>query len=232
MSDRHDLRRQTREIQDALSRYEREQLIDILVHVFRTYVLEGAALSSSAAVASVADELQGLSFTQVIERLQLRLDLPELQLFEVQGGRVHVRTDGRSIPIELPAARGDGPSHLQVSVAPAASSAANPTAPPPRAPGVEVREVVMPPSPAASATQSASSRPEPRPGSVRATSAASSANARPAAPASPTAAPAASPSPAAASPPAASPPAPAKAERPPEPTGTSGGGRFGLLEID
>ena len=50
MSDRHDPRRQTREIQEALSRYDREQLIDILVHVFRTYVLEGAALSSVAAV--------------------------------------------------------------------------------------------------------------------------------------------------------------------------------------
>lgn len=221
MSDRHDPRRQTREIQEALSRYDREQLIDILVHVFRTYVLEGAALSSVAAVPAVSDELQGLSFAQVIERLQLRLELPELALFEVQAGRVQLRADGRLVPIELPTARGDGPAHLQVSVAPAAS----PPAPTPRAPGVEVREVVMPPAPAAAAVQSASSRPEPRPGAVRATSAPS------AKPAAAPVAPAAATAPAASAT-AAAPPSPAKPERPPEPTGTSGGGRFGLLEID
>lgn len=231
MSDRHDLRRQTREIQEALSRYDRDQLIDILVHVFRTYVLEGASLSSAAVSPSVADDLQGLSFAQVIERLQLRLELPELQLFELQGGRVAVRVDGRSVPIELPTARSDGASHLQVSVAPAAG----PAAPTPRSPGVEVREVVLPPAAAAAATQTATSRPDPRPGAVRATGAASApspaaaASQRPASPAvaSSTTGAAAGPSQS-----AASAPAPAKPERPPEPTGTSGGGRFGLLEID
>ena len=40
MSDRHDLRRQTREIREALSRFEPEQLIDILTHIFRQYVME------------------------------------------------------------------------------------------------------------------------------------------------------------------------------------------------
>jgi hypothetical protein len=224
MSDRHDLRRQTREIQEALSRYDREQLIDILVHVFRIYVLEGASLSSASAMPSTADELQGLSFAQVIERLQLRLELPELQLFELVGGRVHVRLDGRSLPVELPSPRGDGASHLQVAVA-APSSPASPS--PPRAPSVEVREVVLPPAAAPAAT----SRPEPRPGSVRATSA-------PSAPSPPSPAAAQSPRPqqsaTSATPAQASaPPAPpAKPDRPPEPTGTSGGGRFGLLEID
>ncbi len=231
MSDRHDLRRQTKEIQDALSRFDREQLVDILVHVFRTYVLEGASLSSASVSAPpIADELQGLSFPQVIERLQLRLELPELQLFELQGGRVHVRVDGRLQPIELPTARGDAPSHLQVQVAPPSS----PAAAPPRVPGVEVREVVMPPAAAASATQSASSRPDPRPGAVRATSA--SASASPAATPRPAAAAASAPSgPAPASPSTAAPaapPAPPKPDRAPEPTGTGGAGRFGLLEID
>lgn len=231
MSDRHDLRRQTREIQEALSRYDRDQLIDILVHVFRTYVLEGASLSSAAVSPSAADDLQGLSFAQVIERLQLRLELPELQLFELQGGRVSVRVDGRSVPLELPAPRGDGSSHLQVSVAPAAAS----PAPSPRSPGIEVREVVLPPSAAAAATQSAASRPEPRPGAVRATSAASAPNPSSAASQRPASPAAASPTTGAATAPSQSAPAapaPAKPERPPEPTGTSGGGRFGLLEID
>lgn len=228
MSDRHDLRRQTKEIQDALSRYEREQLVDILVHVFRTYVLEGASLAAAPVAPSTGDDFAGLSFAQVIERLQLRLELPELQLFEVQGGRVQVRVDGRLQPLELAAARNDGASHLQVAVTPAGASPA--AAPTPRAPGVEVREVVIPPSavPPQASAQASSSRPDPRPGAVRATSAASSA--RPAAP------PAATPAPAtggtSASPPPAAPAVPAKPERAPEPTGTSGGGRFGLLEID
>lgn len=228
MSDRHDLRRQTKEIQDALSRYEREQLIDILVHVFRTYVLEGASLAAAPVASSTGDDFAGLSFAQVIERLQLRLELPELQLFEVQGGRVQVRVDGRLQPLELPAARNDGASHLQVAVTPAGAPPA--AAPTPRAPGVEVREVVIPPSavPPQAPAQASSSRPDPRPGAVRATSAASSAR--------PAASPAATPAPAtggtAASPPPAAPAAPAKPERAPEPTGTSGGGRFGLLEID
>lgn len=226
MSDRHDLRRQTKEIQEALSRYDREQLVDILVHVFRTYVLEGASLSSVAVGPSVGDDLSGLPFAQVIERLQLRLELPELQLFEVQAGRVQVRLDGRLQPLELPIPRGDGASHLQVAVTPAAPSAAVASAPPPRSPGVEVREVVIPPSsvPAAPPAQASSSRPDPRPGAVRATSAPATARSA--------AAPVPSPTGSAAPSNSAIPAAPAKAERPAEPTGTSAGGRFGLLEID
>lgn len=229
MSDRHDLRRQTKEIQDALSRYEREQLIDILVHVFRTYVVEGAPLSTGSVGPSSGDDLSGLSFAQVIERLQLRLDLPELQLFEVQGGRVQVRLDGRLQPLEVQAPRSDGSSHLQVAVTPA-SPPPTAAAPPPRSPGVEVREVVIPPSsvPAQVPAHASSSRPEPRPGAVRATSAPSTAR-----PAASGQAPAAPPVAAGAAPaPAAAPAAPAKADRPAEPTGTSPGGRFGLLEID
>ncbi len=88
MSDRHDLRRQTREIREALSRYDQEQLIDILTHVFRQYIVDGAA-PAPASAALAGDELAGLSFPQLIERLQLRLDLPELSLFEVQGQRLN-----------------------------------------------------------------------------------------------------------------------------------------------
>lgn len=220
-NDRHDLRRQTREIRDSLSRYDREQLVDILTHVFRTYVLEGAAMAS-AAVPTSTDELAGLSFAQVIERLQLRLELPELQLFEVSAGRVSVRIDGRPTPLELPTARGDAHSHVQVAVSlPPVGTPVAAAAPPPRGPSVDVREVVLPtPAPTQTpAGHASSSRPEPRPGAVRATGAPS---ARPAASPSPAAAPAAPATPAA---------APSKPEpRQPEPPAP--GGRFGLLEVD
>ena len=79
MSDRIDPRRQTKEIREALARFEPEQVLDILTHVFRQYVVEG----SSAPPIQMQDELAGLNFVQIIERLQLRLDVPELRLFEV-----------------------------------------------------------------------------------------------------------------------------------------------------
>lgn len=220
MSDRHDLRRQTREIHEALSRFERDQLVDILTHVFRIYVMEGAALAPPPP-AAIGDELAGLSFAQVIERLQLRLDLPELQLFEVQGGRVSVRLDGRLQPLEIPTGRPE---------APARSALPPPAAPPPASPGVERQELpretrpATPPAPGvmpAPAGHASSPRPEAnaRPPAGRATSAsvASAAAARSAA--------------ATAEKPAAPAPAPAKpAEKPAD--DNSQGGRFGLLEID
>lgn len=101
MSDRHDLRQKSREIGEALDRFDREQLVDILTHIFRLYVMEGASLAPPPS--AIADELAGLSFASLIERLQLRLDLPELGLFEVQGNRVSVRIDGRLVPLEAPA---------------------------------------------------------------------------------------------------------------------------------
>jgi len=220
MSDRHDLRRQSREIHEALSRFERDQLVDILTHVFRIYVMEGAALAPPPTTA-IGDELAGLSFAQVIERLQLRLDLPELQLFEVQGGRVNVRIDGRLQPLEIPTGRPEAP----------ARSAPPPAAPPPPAsPGVERQELRQDARPAAPAApgvmpapagHASSPRPEAnaRPPAGRATSAsvASAAAARAAGPAEKSA--------------AAPAPAPAKpAEKPAD--DSSQGGRFGLLEID
>lgn len=215
MSDRHDLRRQTREIHEALSRFERDQLVDILTHVFRTYVMEGAALAPPPP-AAIGDELAGLSFAQVIERLQLRLDLPELQLFDVQGGRVSVRLDGRLQPLEIPTGRPEAPAR---SAAPPPAAAP----PPPASPGVERQELprATPPAPGvmpAPAGHASSPRPEAsaRPPAARATSA-SVASARSAAPAEkPAAAPA---------------PAPPKPQEKPA-DDNSQGGRFGLLEID
>lgn len=46
MSDRIDPRRQTREIREALGRFEPEQLLEILTHVFRQYVIDGGAPSA------------------------------------------------------------------------------------------------------------------------------------------------------------------------------------------
>ena len=41
---------------------------------------------------------EGMSFAEVIRSLQLRLDLPELELFDVQADRVLLRAAGRRHP--------------------------------------------------------------------------------------------------------------------------------------
>jgi hypothetical protein len=229
MSDRHDLRRQTREIHEALSRFDREQLADILTHIFRLYVMEGAALAPPPP-ASLNDELQGGSFAQLIERLQLRLDLPELQLFEVQGSRVSVRVDGRLVPLESPTTRAEAPA-LARPAAPQSSPAATSTPPPPASPGIEMRETRLqqapPPPGVMPASQPSSARPEaaaPRSGArvsgnpIAGNAGGGPAERRPSGPA-----------------PGA--PAPAPVPSPAKPDSKSNdepgqGGRFGLLEID
>ncbi|HNO69194.1 MAG TPA: hypothetical protein PKI49_11835 [Pseudomonadota bacterium] len=227
MSDRIDPRRQTREIREALGRYEPEQLLDILTHVFRQYVVDGSAPPPM----QLQDELSGLSFAQVIERLQLRLDLPELRLFEIQAGRVMVRIDGRLYPLETAESRPEPlPVQRVVSMQPMA-----PAAPPAPA--------AAPPAPAQGPAPAAENR-DAAPG-VHSVGHASAARPQPAAqPArpSPTAAPAARPTAPAARPAAtpsqapatqaAAPAAPARPEKAQTEKNDSPGGRFGLLEID
>lgn len=220
MSDRIDPRRQTREIREALGRYEPEQLLDILTHVFRQYVVDGSAPPPM----QLQDELSGLSFAQVIERLQLRLDLPELRLFEIQAGRVMVRVDGRLYPLETAESRPEPlPVQRVVSMQPMA-----PAAPPAPAQG---------PAPAAenrdaapgvhSVGHASAARPQPAAQPARPSPTAAPA-ARPTAPA---ARPAATPSQAPATQ-AAAPAAPARPEKAQTEKNDSPGGRFGLLEID
>lgn len=213
MSDRQDLQKKTREIHEALSRFEREQLVDILTHVFRIYVMEGAAFASPPP-ASILDELNGLSFAQLIERLQLRLDLPELALFEVQGNRVSVRAEGRLVPLDAPASRSEAPAR------PSAPSAA--VTPAPAAPSTEPRPA---PPPIAPAGHAGSPRPEATvrppgnrvPGPAAAVGANHPSAVRPSVPPSSASVPATAPS--------------AKPESKPA-EDSSQGGRFGLLEID
>ena len=104
------------DIRDSLERFPREALVEILTYVFKEYVVEGAApLSTNAA--PLRDELEGQSFGELIRGLQLRLDLPELGLFEVQGDRVLVRIAGRQMAIETSASRAE-PMAPQVAPAP------------------------------------------------------------------------------------------------------------------
>jgi hypothetical protein len=124
-----DLKKMVAEIRGALDQYPREQLQEILAWVFKEYVVEGGAAPAQSALAMLdaRTELEGLSFVELVTWLQLHLDVPELAALEVQGGKVHVRHGGRTVPIEV-AAR--PPEPLPV----AAAQAPTPPAPPPLQP--------------------------------------------------------------------------------------------------
>src|SRR5262249_58131635 len=81
------------DIRDALATYPREALVDILTYVFQAYVVEGAPMVH-APQAERMQELEGLAFPELVQALQVRLEVPELSLFEVQAGRVSVRLGG------------------------------------------------------------------------------------------------------------------------------------------
>lgn len=118
------------EIRSALENHSHEQLLEVLTHVFREFVVEGSAPLGSGvgAVLDAKSELNGLSFGQLMVWLQHHLDLPELSLFEVTGERVSVRIGGRATLLEAPKAE-PPPPPTPVVVAPPA-----PVAPPPGAP--------------------------------------------------------------------------------------------------
>ncbi len=94
------------DIREALDRFPPDALKEILTYVFKEYVVEGPAPISSAPP-TLRDEFAGMGFAEVIRALQLRLDLPELALFEVQGDRVSVKIGGRPVPLEAAGARQD-----------------------------------------------------------------------------------------------------------------------------
>lgn len=225
-----DLRRQTREIKEALSRFEPEHLVEILTHVFRQYVIDGVAPPPASLAGQ--DELSGLSFPQLIERLQLRLDLPELRLFEVQAGRVMVRVEGRLVPVETADAR---PEPLPIARVTHVHTLPSAPAPAPASPGTQVREVASAPGVApighsGSARPDGTARSQGRPAAPPAPGPSAAAAPAPAGPSRP-AAPAGAPAPA----PGAAPATAARPEKPAAPEkdkNDNNGARFSLLEID
>jgi hypothetical protein len=150
-----DVKKMVADIRQALDAYPREQLQEILAYVFKEYVVEGGAPSTGAlSMLDARSELEGLSFAELMTWLQLHLDVPELALFEIAGGRVHVRAGGRAIPLE--GARAPEPLPAPPTVL-AQPSAPQPM-PPPQPTTAPTPSTVNPPPPAANAP--ASSQPK------------------------------------------------------------------------
>lgn len=143
---RPDPRQISGQLRAALEAYDKAQLADMLAHVFKDYVLEAAPpLRVSGSVDDEVDALASLTFVDLIAQLKARLDLPELDLFRIENGRVLVSTGDGLVPVVAGSAREAEP------VAPPA-----PEAPPAPAPEASGRD-----EPAASASPGPPPMPKP-----------------------------------------------------------------------
>jgi hypothetical protein len=136
MPERPDLRTITGNIRDSLAECDRDALLDMLTFVFKEYVVEGPPPLLVHQAERIQD-LENLSFAQLITALQTRLDVPELSLFQVEGDQVSVRVGGVMTPLAAP--RGG----VQTEVAPPAPAAQAPS--PPRVQIIETDMVRRPP---------------------------------------------------------------------------------------
>jgi hypothetical protein len=111
MPERPDLRAIAQNIQEALADYDREALLEMLTYVFKEYVID----SPPPVLISQVDGIEGLaelSFAQLIETLQTRLDHPELDLFRVSDDQVLVRAGGVLAPLDADGSPSRSPGPL------------------------------------------------------------------------------------------------------------------------
>ena len=94
------------DIRQALATYPPEALVEMLTYIFKEYVVEQPAPIQST-FPTMRDAQENLSFAELIRSLQLRLDLPELGLFDVQGERVYVKLGGQRVLMEAQASRSE-----------------------------------------------------------------------------------------------------------------------------
>ncbi|KAB2900899.1 MAG: hypothetical protein F9K40_08910, partial [Kofleriaceae bacterium] len=82
MPTRPDLRDITTGVKDALADSDRDALLEMLTFLIKEYVVDGPPPMLVHQTENIAD-LGRLSFAQLIQTLQTRLDIPELSLFTV-----------------------------------------------------------------------------------------------------------------------------------------------------
>jgi hypothetical protein len=179
MSDPRNLRLVVDELRHALDKHTREELVEMLGHLFKEYVIGAApAQTGAAALLDAKSELEGMNFAQLITWLQQHLDVAELALFDVQGSRVSVRAGGRPVPIEAAAAEAPVTAPPPVAAPPVAVPAPAP-APPASLPGTTSSVVSRP----AAAPAPAPAPSSPAPSSSSAPAAAPASSEKPTAPA-------------------------------------------------
>ncbi|MCA9562470.1 MAG: hypothetical protein KC561_03230 [Myxococcales bacterium] len=128
------------EMKSALEKYSKEELIDLMTHIVKTYVVEGTLpLKSEPSKKDGEEGLAELSFTQLISHLQMRLDHKEWDFFSVSGGEVFVTVRGQRLALS------DRPAPIPD--------------PPPRSATIETAPVSPPSRPSAASTEQPRSEP-------------------------------------------------------------------------
>lgn len=125
----------------ALERYTKDELVDLMTHFVRVYVLEeNAPLTPEVAPDSAPSELSRLSFAQLLVHLQMTLELEELDRFRVSGEQIYVTIgeeefliDGPTPTLPPEAIARSGPqaqtvAEAEASLEPRAAAAAAPAA--------------------------------------------------------------------------------------------------------
>ncbi|MFA5624873.1 MAG: hypothetical protein WC966_07450 [Bradymonadales bacterium] len=80
------------DIKSALQRYSKDELVDLMDHVLRIYVLnESVQIDTKLSKPETIKELAGLTFAQLLTTLQSSLELDELSQFRVTPYTVYVR---------------------------------------------------------------------------------------------------------------------------------------------
>jgi hypothetical protein len=138
------------EMSAALEQYSKEELIDLLTHIVKTYVVEGTLpLKPDVGVSTSDEQLAQLSFPQLILHLQMRLDHREWNQFSVSGEDVWVSVGGQRLnltgrPSALPQVQAPGRAPAAARPEAAAQPAAPAAAAAPPAPNPTPRQETPP----------------------------------------------------------------------------------------
>jgi hypothetical protein len=141
-------RRDDDTLREGLACRSRDELVELVLHLVRAYVVEGTEpFKPEAALVNVPRTLRELDFPGLVTELKRQLGLPELELLSVREGQVYVKLGGRDFVVspnalvdvmpsreERAAAVPERPARDEaVDEAPAAAPA-RPEAPRPQAP--------------------------------------------------------------------------------------------------
>lgn len=86
------------QMKTALQKYSKDELIDLMSHIVKTYVVEGTLpLRTDGEDRRGEEELARLSFPQLVLHLQMRLDHREWSAFSVSGEDVWVSIGGQRV---------------------------------------------------------------------------------------------------------------------------------------
>ncbi len=104
MSDRRDFGRNAKQMREALEQYSREDLLDLLTHLVRVYVIEGdggggVGVETEPSSSMGLEALSELTFAQVVLHLQMNLPHEALRQIQVSGERVWVTSGGVEIDL-------------------------------------------------------------------------------------------------------------------------------------